>query len=424
MRPRARTLAAVSLCLAGCYQNTSLDDPDAFVLGADASLDAPLPPPDGPARDVPDPLDAHEPSDAPRPASDNVDLLLVVDSSNSMVEEQASLVAELPRIVRILATGDRDGDGVADFEPVRSLHVGVVTPDLGGGPNTGVPTCAAGLGDDGILRSRRGLEDPSCAATFPSNVFAFDPSGDDPAAFAAEVACVARVGSGGCGFEQQLEAMLKAVTPETAEPWARDGYVPPRFLSADGVRDATAGQGSGPNAGFLRPDSILAIEVLTDEDDCSLTDYGLMRFDDPRFSSVPLNLRCDAFGEPAMGVLYAYDRYVEGLLGLRREPRDVVFAVVAGIPPDLTPAPFAPLDVDGYGRILVDPRMRPTPDPMGTSLVPSCTSASGSAMPPVRLLQVARGLALGGARVGLGSICASDYGLVVDGIVLRLADLG
>jgi hypothetical protein len=408
-----------SVLLGGCYQNTSLDEPDAFVIGADVGADdAPPSPIDAP----PTPVDAHVPDDAPRPPPKEVDLLLVVDSSNSMAEEQASLVAELPRIVQVLATGDRDGDGVGDFDPVSSLHVGVVTPDLGGGPNVGVPTCAPGLGDDGILRSRSGVPSASCAETFPSAVFAFDPSSDDPATFASEVACVARVGSGGCGFEQQLEATLKALTPETATAWTRDGYVPPRFLSADGARDATAGQASGPNAGFLRPASILAIELLTDEDDCSLTDYGLMSPADPRFAAVPLNLRCDAFGEPSMGLLYAYDRYVEGLLGLRRDPRDVVVAMVAGIPPDLTPAPFAPLDVDGFGRILGDPRMRPTPDAMGTSLVPSCSSPSGSAMPPVRIVQVARGLALGGARVGLGSICASDYGLVVDGIVGRLDD--
>ncbi|GAB4208742.1 MAG: hypothetical protein OHK0013_27460 [Sandaracinaceae bacterium] len=362
------------------------------------------------------------PVDAPRPPPKNVDLLLVVDSSNSMVEEQASLAVALPRIVQILATGDRDGDGVVDFNPVSSLHVGVVTPDLGGGPNVDVPACAPGLGDDGILRSRRGAPDPACAETFPSNVFAFDPSSDDPAVFIEAVACVARVGSGGCGFEQQLEAMLKAVTPASAEPWTRPGYVPPRFLSADNVRDATAGQGSGPNAAFLRPDSILAIEVLTDEDDCSLADYDLMSSDDPRFEAVPLNLRCHTFGDAALGFLYPHDRYVEGLLGLRRDPRDLVVAMVAGVPPDLAPAPFAPLDADGYARILDDPRMQPMPDAMGWNLVPSCTSLNGVAMPPVRLLQVARDLALGGARVGFGSICGSDFGLVVHGIVERLDD--
>jgi len=93
---------------------------------------------------------------------DNVDMLLMIDNSNSMAEEQVNLIEELPRLVQVLASGDRNADGTRDFNPVRSLHVGIITSDLGAGPNTGVPTCARGLGDDG----HHWFAAPVCAGCF------------------------------------------------------------------------------------------------------------------------------------------------------------------------------------------------------------------------------------------------------------------
>ena len=77
---------------------------------------------------------------------DQIDLLLMIDNSNSMAGEQALLGVELPRMVRILASGDANEDGVEDFEPVRSLHVGVVTSDMGAGP-------AVPPGEDPFMRT-------------------------------------------------------------------------------------------------------------------------------------------------------------------------------------------------------------------------------------------------------------------------------
>ena len=71
---------------------------------------------------------------------------------------------------------------------------------------------------------------------------------------------VSRLGTEGCGFEQQLESMLKALTPS-------DSSI--RFEMN------TAGQGDRANAGFVRPDSLLAIIVVTDEDDGSTIDPQL-----------------------------------------------------------------------------------------------------------------------------------------------------
>ena len=41
------------------------------------------------------------------------DILFVIDNSGSMREEQAALVREIPKLIRILTSGDRDGDEAA-----------------------------------------------------------------------------------------------------------------------------------------------------------------------------------------------------------------------------------------------------------------------------------------------------------------------
>jgi hypothetical protein len=350
---------------------------------------------------------------------DNVDLLFMIDNSNSMAEEQGLLRSELPRLVSVLASGDREGDGTRDFNPVKSLHVGIVTSDMGAGPNTGVPTCGRGLGDDGILRSRSRSTTGGCMATYPSGVFEFDRErGDNPAMFASTVGCVADIGTGGCGFEQQLESALKALTPVSASAWTRPGYSPPRFVSADGVPDSVAGQADGPNTGFVRPNSALAVVLVTDEEDCSVRDYGLFVSGDPRFMSVPLNLRCNTFGDPAMGLIHPIDRYVNGFLGLRSDPSLLIFSGIVGIPPETESLAQA----GNYSGILMNSSMIPRPNMMGTNLEPSCSTTNGVAYPPIRIVQTAAGLSASGAAVSLSSICSSSFQPAIDAIIAKIAD--
>jgi hypothetical protein len=300
--------------------------------------------------------------------------------------------------VRVLASGDANGDGTRDFTPVRSLHLGVVTPDLGAGTLGGVPTCRMGFGDDGILR-RTG---PACASPHPSGVFEFMPGGaTSPETFAASFACVAQAGTGGCGFEQQLEAPLRALSPSSTTAWTREGYVPPTF------RDGSTGHALDANAGFIRDESVLAITLVTDEEDCSIHDVGLFDSADPRYLGIPLNLRCTTVAD----ALLPTSRSIGGFLGLRPHPGLLVFSAITGVPD----RSFA-----SYDAMLEDPEMTYRVNAMGTSVEPSCTGVSGVAFPARRIVEVARDLDRAGVQTSVSSICASSYETAVSDFVRAL----
>jgi hypothetical protein len=318
-----------------------------------------------------------------RQATGELDVLFNVDSSNSMAEEQASLAAEIPRMAEILATGDIDGDGIQDFPAVTSLHVGTVSTDMGSG-GFHVMTCddEPNFGDDGVLRTAGNPDLTGCAASYPP--FQEYMSGMDPTAFAHDVACVATLGIGGCGFEQQLESPLKALTPSTIPMFAM----------------GTGGHGDTVNAGFMREDSVLAVIELTDEQDCSTSDPELFNIESATYTG-DLNLRC--FLNPT--ALHPISRFADGLVALRSDPASLVYATISGTPPDLVSS------TPDYDAILADPRMAEVIDPsFMTRLTPSCDVVGrGMAFPPRRSVELAKEItARGGAGV-VQSICQSDF---------------
>ena len=314
--------------------------------------------------------------------STEIDLLLAIDDSNSMLSQQALLRDEIPGILAALS-------------PLASLHVGIISFDMGGGPgDVVVPSCDFGFGDDGILRST-GNPAAGCEAVYPTRVFAFGRGGepDDLAVLAADVSCVAALGTSGCGFEQQLEATLKALSPAGPQAYVSSTYVPPTFVGD------TRGHADGMNADFLREDSVLAIVLLTDEEDCSVPDYEIFHPDSPAFAG-SLSLRCHRHPE----ALYPVSRYVDGLVQLRTNPTRLVYAPIVGVPVDLVGRI--------YEDMLADARMMETEDPTmdpPTRLVPSCDSPGGSAFPPRRIIEVAAGLRDRGAGTTVQSICAASY---------------
>ncbi|MCA9609422.1 MAG: hypothetical protein KC619_27665, partial [Myxococcales bacterium] len=318
--------------------------------------------------------------------------------SNSMTEEQESLAIQLPSLVRsLIDPPDSDGDGTLDWLPITDLQVGVVTTDMGTGGFT-VPTCArSDFGDDGVLRTIGRTDVAGCMATYPS-FLGFDPMADSPDGFAFDVGCVARTGTGGCGFEQPLEAALKALSPSTATPSTGPGYEAPVFFRM------TFGHADTVNSGFVRDDTLLAVVLVTDEEDCSAEDPGLFDPTSATYGSTDLNLRCFAHADEA---LQPVERYVRGLAALRANRPDLLaLGLIVGVPADL--AMSQPTDAD-FSRILADRRMQETVDPvMPTRLVPSCNiPGRGVAFPPRRLVQVARELS--GHRSTVQSICQEDF---------------
>ncbi|MDH5673735.1 MAG: hypothetical protein OEZ06_16385 [Myxococcales bacterium] len=370
---------------------------------------------------------------------DKIDLLFVVDNSSSMREEQLSLSVQIPKLVRVLTTGDRDGDGVSDFPAAKDLHLGVVSSDMGLVGIKGIGGCD-GFGGDGIMNTRPGPEATECQANYPRFI-AYAAGVNEPDQTVKDFACIAALGTDGCGFEQQLEAGFKAlwpsidIDPMTGQPFPENRF---EFLS-DENGFGKLGHGDQENAGFLRNDpvegiSLIAVIVVTDEEDCSSHDTrhfspdDLLPKDDP-LRDQDLNVRCYHNKHN----LYDVDRYVSGLQALRPSRQDLVlFGVIAGVPTDLV-SPEALAEVDfkdegarenHYATILADPRMQEvvvaSTDPtVGDNLAPSCKSESGRAFPPRRLVEVARRFRDSGI---VQSICEDDFGPAMDAIINLIAD--
>ena len=363
-----------------CYSRDDVDATvaDAGLDAADADADAREDgafPVDAP-RDVLEPTDGLVEDAGCTPIADKVDLLLVVDNSNSMLEEQAALIASFPDLVLGLTTGSF-GDRPAMFPPVTDIHVGVVTTDMGtaGIP---IPTCEPSMfGDDGrLLETYRG-RNSQCPTEF--SVFAAWDTLGNIFEFRDDFQCRADVGTAGCGLEQQLEAMLKATTPST---------LPTQFF------DGAPGHADGPHADFFRSDAVLVVLIITDESDCSVADPTF--YSDDTLGG--LNTRCAMATE----LLHPVSRYSGGLLQGRDRDR-VVFGALIGMPQDLESSTPEAILADPRMTLMVDQSLMPP-------IVSACSSmVGGTADPGRRFVEVARDLDAVSGRYALGSICNPDY---------------
>ena len=335
---------------------------------------------------------------------DAVDILMVIDNSNSIAPQAEALKAELPRLLNAIVMGN---DGDTSFPPANSVHVAVTTSDIGIGPSDEFPTCT-GIGNDGLF-VKPGEVGVSCEASHPAYL-AYE-GGAAPIATVDSVACVPLVfsqlgGNAGCGFEQPLEAALKSVWRATDQKVS--------FLSG-------AAHGSDENQGFLRDTSLLVVVVVTDEDDCSARDLGSFTTDHEGNAPGDANVRCIK----QKANLYDVQRYVDGFKALRPGNDNVIFAVLGGIPAELVSDDSrskydfdVPEQVDAYyDMVLADSHMQEhivaPPEKPFWALEASC-SIPGEALsgphllfPPPRLVQVAKAFGKDGV---LGSLCANDFG--------------
>ena len=352
---------------------------------------------------------------------DAVDILLVIDDSNSVVGKANELKAQLPRMLKAITTG-RDGD--VSFPPARSVHVAVTTSDMGTGSEENAFTTCSAEGRDGMF-VRPGEVGLTCDVSYPG--YLVYEGGPAPVSVVESVGCVPLVFTdvdangaprSGCGFEQPLEAALKSVWPDDDDSL--------EFLNGHG-------HGSAANAGFLRDNSLLVVIVVTDEDDCSTIEPGIFSPANRGgpYAEQPINLRC--FLNPDK--LLATSRYTDALKKLRPHNDNVIFAAIGGVPPELVADEFRarydfdkPAQADQYfADVLAASGMQEQVDPEFTGgteiLKPSCNVAleglAQRATPPRRLVQVARGF---GAQGVLGSICAPDFGATTGTIIRALGE--
>jgi hypothetical protein len=169
-----------------------------------------------------------------------LDLLFVIDNASSTTEVEDKLYQQIPTFLNVLQS----------LPAPLDLHVAVVTTDMGApGDSTASLGCKIS-GDDGAFQSAPrpapGLG-TSCATGLQSGATYLADDGNGATNFTGPIAtalqCILPVGSSGCGFDQPLAALDRA-------------------LGADGSLPSA-------NQGFLRPDAYLAIILLATEDDCS-----------------------------------------------------------------------------------------------------------------------------------------------------------
>ena len=344
---------------------------------------------------------------------DAVDLLFVVDDSPSMARVQEQLRNTFPKALDTLSS-------VLFDARAKSLHLGVVSGDLGLGGVEGVEGCTE-LGDDGRLE-----HEPTTALECPRNQPAFlefaPALGVAAAAPARELTCATSLDATGCGLQQPLEAALKALWPAEDE----------RVLFAG----EQLGRGSTSNAGFLRDGargrSVLAIVVVTNKDDCSLLDPAAFAASAglDGTSGERLNARITARCAEDPSRLHDLARYVDALELLRPAPDSLwVFAAIAGVPP-FTSFNFANVGPDNaearnefYERLLADPTMQVrvddhgTPEPDDDTPGTVCDGNQGPAWPARRLVELAQ---QAGPRGVVGSICENDIIGTVFGVANRI----
>jgi hypothetical protein len=202
---------------------------------------------------------AYVPNAPPR----QLDVLMVIDDSVAVTGPW-----QFSNAVGVLVDALAAVDG-----GLPDLHVGVTTTDLGtsGSLDPSNPGPAIGqVGNGGCSgQGRDGQLLTSGAAVNGS--FLIDESAGPKrrvrnytGTLADTLRTMVRVGSGGCGFEQPLQAVRRALSPDR-------------------------------NIGFRRANAALAILIVADEDDCSFTDARLV---DPAATELgPLqSYRCTQFG--------------------------------------------------------------------------------------------------------------------------------
>jgi MYXO-CTERM domain-containing protein len=346
-------------------------------------------------------------------ANRNLDVLFVIDNSSSMRLSQTNLTANFPAFMDTLQ--NLPGG-------LPNIHVAVISSDLGAGDGT-VPSCSR-TGDEGKFHFAP--QAPCTATTLQGGATFISNVGGAANYTAADIStvfsCIAALGDTGCGFERPFSSVLRA-------------------LGADEM------PAPAENQGFLRADALLAIVIVTNEDDCSARpDSDLYDFSTSSMSLAsplgpPGNFRCNEFGHLCDGVrpprqapgdemsatttldnctsaecdgsLVPVAEFVARLRALKTAPSsEIVVGAIAGPP--------TPYTVQWNAPSIVDTSCNQATCPW-PSIAHSCTSADGSfADPGVRITDWVHAF---GANGIASSICDTNFGPALQQIAARISAL-
>ena len=393
---------------------------------------------------------------------DGVDLLVVVDNSSSMAEEQEILATGFFTLINSLTRPLKSPGADWEYPEVENMRVAVVSSDMGlqYGENglisnlSGlVDSCEDAKGDDGAF-----LPTPANVTTVnvQSNVIACEvengvstqcpngwtcnaanedvpgvcvappgsvnniatvncdrpigqatPNNPNPALYAettstetgynpdltVQVACLAKQGTDGCGVEQQLEAAVR---------------------------------GLKKNPGFLVETHLLAVVIVSDEEDCSIEDEALFQTKEWESGAEGLlNISCN-YPDANLEYLFEPGRYHEQMVELKNAASAVIFAGIVGVPPGSQ----CEGQGDQLGGCLDHEKMKIDLDTFETSdgyeythFKPACVRKEGeveitSARPGRRYVQVAEDF---GANAYIYSICNPDWSPAMKNIAAIIA---
>ncbi|MCB9561865.1 MAG: hypothetical protein H6709_15105 [Kofleriaceae bacterium] len=182
---------------------------------------------------------------------EKIDILFVIDNSGSMGEEQANLAANFPGFISVL-----DQSGLDYRVAVTSTGMDYsYTMDTPIGP---LPSSQTG-GDNGAMLQRCGMTRRWIEKTDT------DPAGT--------FGCAAALGTSGPSDEMPLASMRAAFDDRMSD---------------------------GTNGGFRRDDALLAVVLLTDENDCSYEQSVTLPF---------AQSLCDSMMEPVSNYVGYLDSY-------------------------------------------------------------------------------------------------------------------
>jgi hypothetical protein len=211
------------------------------------------------------------------PGCSAMDLLFVIDNSGSMGQEQANLIANFPMFIQVL-----DASGL-DYRVAVTTTARDYTYSMFGTFNQSTSGESGEMIQPGSCNmTKRWIDktDPNPAQTF---------------------SCAANVGTGGSSDEMPLGAI-------------RDAF-------EDRMTDGT-------NMGFRRPDALLGVVVLTDENDCSYEQSVSLGFGESL---------CDSQMEPTINYKTFLDTYTGG-------PSRWATAIIAGPGPGTCSSTFGNAD--------------------------------------------------------------------------------